>query len=281
MSQLHPLHQAASPSIQEKKLHERELNSWLQDNDMSTLMPKPTNAIEILGPFSQANLEQFEVNNLLSMFNNQDIKHIMMPIVDQGHWCGVYISKVEDKPDKPDKPDKSSKYIIEIFDSNLNHQCRDLSMAIKKTIQQCGIDEASITLEITHPDDKTAQTDSYSCGDYVCAYSHKKMQIFGVTPNADNQRFIHILNSQGNRNNALRNISREIIQTHTIPETIYNEHKATVKAEHATIYKQTLSDLIQSRGSIFDKSQNSMDADEKLAATLQTEEFVAIGLKMQ
>ncbi|HHF7371915.1 TPA: hypothetical protein ACPSKD_003334 [Legionella anisa] len=69
------------------------------------------------------------------------------------------------------------------------------------------MDESQVTIKTTGP--THPQTDAYACGDFTCAYSHKKMKELSAQDRAYNQNLITVLDSRGNKGDALRYASRE------------------------------------------------------------------------
>ena len=75
-------------------------------------------------------------------------------------------------------------------------------------LKNCKIEENKITLKTTGP--TYLQKDNYACGDFTCAYTHKKVKEFCKDSGAYNQEYINVLEQKGNEQEALRHKTREI-----------------------------------------------------------------------
>ncbi|HHF7372948.1 hypothetical protein [Legionella bozemanae] len=183
-----------------KYIHQRSLRDQLQDHDMSLLMPKSHNNIEVLGPvnrFDSGSIEAAQEGLNLAL-KNKHFDHIFIPI-GPGHWRGFYLTK---------PVGGKGKYHLELFDPfgpSGADAIKDIALDLLK---ECGIDKSQITIETTGP--THPQRDMYACGDFTCAYSHKKMKALGAPNSVYNQDLITILDSRGNKGDSLRYASREI-----------------------------------------------------------------------
>ncbi|CAM3004043.1 Dot/Icm secretion system substrate [Legionella steigerwaltii] len=180
-------------------IQNRSTRDQLQDHDMNRLMPGSYGNIDVLAPANRFDAISLDVKEgMIKALKNKQIKHIFIP-VGPGHWRGFYLTK----------PDADiEKYQLELFDpfgpSGANEIC-DFSLDLLK---QCGIEEDQVTITTTGP--TYPQRDVYACGDFTCAYSHKKMKELGAPSSAYIQEYITVLDSQGNKNDVLRHKSREL-----------------------------------------------------------------------
>lgn len=183
----------------------RERSEWMQDHDMARIMPSSHKHIEVLSAISTGTDELVVQTNsliqetVLLQLVNDDIKYIMIP-VGPGHWRGIYLTK-------PDPNQNDSKFKLEIFDSFGLHSANQITDFVLDFFSQIGIDAPELTLEYPRP--PVSQADGYSCGDYVCAYSHQKMKDFGAPANAYNQDLIDALQA-GNANYSLRKATLQV-----------------------------------------------------------------------
>ncbi|KTD34741.1 substrate of the Dot/Icm secretion system [Legionella moravica] len=183
-------------------LHTRSPRDQMQDHDMTLLMPKSTGNISVM-----AVLNRFDHSSALAIQDvlaselfNEVIQHVIIPI-GPGHWRGAYLTK----------PSKDGViYDLELFDP----YGRSGGSAIKdytlNLLEQCGINRELIRINYSGP--AHPQGDAYSCGDFTCAYSHKKMQELGAPKGSYNNNLIATLDNLGNQYDALRMATRAEIQ---------------------------------------------------------------------
>ena len=170
--------------------------AWMQDQDMTALMPKSCVDIDVFAPLNlqdEASIAAFQ-EAIKGVIDNNTIKHIVVPI-GPVHWQGLYLSKPTEQGDN---------YQLEIFDS--------YGITSAKRIESNILNILNIPsmrpIETTFSQPRIPQTDGYSCGDYVCAYSHQKMK--ALNPEAPvNDKLIEALES-GNATGELRKVTREI-----------------------------------------------------------------------
>ena len=267
-----------------ENIHLRDFRSQLQDHDMSSLMPKSYDNIEVLAPINRFDRSTDLVQEgIAAALKDTHIRHIIIP-VGPGHWRGVYLTKpVNDK----------DCFQLELFDpygpSGAN-AIRQVSLGL---LEKCGIKENRIEIKLTGPTHR--QTDGYACGDFTCAHSHKKMQEFGATDTHYKQELITALEMHGNKDDFLRHTVREVshgltnVEMHELTPSEQQVLITTTSAQKnpTTLYKETIHNLIQNKDSIFSlaRKANEKDAaseqlsDEELAAKLQAEEFTRVGIK--
>lgn len=180
-------------------VHRRSLHDQLQDHDMTLLMPQSYGNIEVLGivnRFDSSSIDAVQ-EGLVTALKDKKIKHIFIPI-GPGHWRGFYLTK----------PNDGENYQLELFDPfgpSGADALRDISLDLLK---RCGIKENQITITTSGP--IHPQRDGYACGDFTCAYSHRKMKALGAPGAVYNQDLITVLDSQGNKGDVLRHESRRI-----------------------------------------------------------------------
>ncbi|OGV50487.1 MAG: hypothetical protein A3F46_07555 [Legionellales bacterium RIFCSPHIGHO2_12_FULL_42_9] len=183
---------AAGTTFDSKSLHERQdnLSCWLQDHDLTRFMPRSSGDIEVLTSQYSNNLVQDGINQAL---NNSKIKHIIIPVVANNHYRALYITK----------PDVlGGEYKLEIFDSKGTISAKKIESQVLAKLKECDIE--NITTQCTQPKILQEKEDGYSCGDYICANSHKKVKEFGALQADYNQQLISKLETEGNTRNALR-----------------------------------------------------------------------------
>jgi hypothetical protein len=190
----------AQGHFDQKYIYQRTLRDELQDHDMSLLMPKSHGNIEVLAPvnrFDSGSIEAVREGITLAL-KEKHCDHIVIPI-GPGHWRGIYLSK---------PVDATGKYLLELFDPYGPSGANAIRKITLDLLKKCGINENQITIKTTGP--IHPQADGYACGDFTCAYSHKKMKEFGAKDKAYNQNLITVLDSHGNNQDLLRLASREV-----------------------------------------------------------------------
>ena len=174
-------------------LHKANLHSEMHDQDITAIMPKSFGAIEVLASLNLSDPQSTALfqESLEALINDNQINHIFVP-VGPGHWRGFYLSKPKDG---------SEPYQLELFDSCGTEGAKSIQTQIEALLTI-----APVNITLTEPPVK--QTEGYSCGDYVCAYSHQKMQ--EIHPDAPvNEKLIFAL-KQGNQNDHLRKATRKV-----------------------------------------------------------------------
>ena len=255
-------------------LHSRDLKDQMQDHDMTQLMPKSSQHIEVMAVFNQEDRSIIEPlkTGIVTALKNQDINHIMLPI-GPGHWRGIYLTK---------PTDNNTKYELELFDPYGPEGAEYIELTTLKLLEECGITKDQ--LNITYSGPNHPQTDVYACGDFTCAYSHKKMQSFGADQSAYNSDLIRALDHAGNENNSLRAVTREIASETLTPKEVKILNKSVESSVNkVSDYKKALTELIVNRDAIIEQAKKASDkktplSDEEYAATLQAEEFKNVGL---
>lgn len=278
-------------------IHQRTLRDQLQDHDINLLMPKSHGNIEVLAPVNRFDRSTEVVQEgIVTALKNKDINHIVIPI-GPGHWRGIYLTK---------PVDVNSKYQLELFDPYGPVGADTIKQTTLNLLQKCGINKNQITIKTigpTHP-----QQDGYACGDFTCAYSHKKMHEFGAT--TYNQNLITALEHQGNKEDSLRHASRKVSQTLQAPHPVIQQKQVKITTQSiesrftsqekkiftttigaqinpSIAYKQEIASLIKNRHSIFAQANAAIKkeeaaqplSDEELAAKLQAEEFRNAGFR--
>ncbi|MGQ3890067.1 hypothetical protein ACQUW5_13680 [Legionella sp. CNM-1927-20] len=187
-------------NFNQKYIHQRHLKDELQDHDMVLLMPKSHGNIEVLAPINRFDKKSIEAvqQGLFAALKSKQIKHIVIPI-GPGHWRSIYLTKPDNDTDN---------YELELFDPYGPIGAIAIQGIALELLKRCGIDIDKVTVKTTGP--THPQGDSYACGDFTCAYSHKKMQEFGAPNTAYNQELINVLDTEGNRQDALRHKTREV-----------------------------------------------------------------------
>ncbi|MFI4919535.1 MAG: hypothetical protein ACHP65_08265 [Legionellales bacterium] len=187
-----------APEFTSIPLHKRKDKDTaeLQDHDITRLLPKSSATVAVLATMNRLSIDGWEAEAIMVALKNEQIKNIVM-ISGPGHWRGMYLTKT---------PGKSRPYELELFDPQGASGNRTIHKFAETLMKTSGIPLEQINITYTAP--RKLQTDQYSCGDFVCAYSHKKIQEFGVA-NGFDSHLIEVLNNSGNENNALRKASQE------------------------------------------------------------------------
>ncbi|HAZ7573334.1 DUF456 domain-containing protein [Legionella sp. PATHC032] len=185
----------------ETALHLRTERDQMQDHDMTLLMPKSQGHIVVMAVLNRHDPHSANaiIDTLASDVFNPEIHHIMIPL-GPGHWRGVYLSKSQGRIS-----DKI--YDLELFDPYGPAGAAVLDDYVLDLFNQCGVPKELVNIRHTGP--KHPQGDAYSCGDFTCAYSHKKMKEFGAPEGSYNPILIDTLDNLGNVDNVLRMATRE------------------------------------------------------------------------
>lgn len=204
------LHQSQG-KFDARTIDQRDMKDQLHDEDMTLLMPKSDGAIEIFAPLNRFDSSTNVIQQaIIIALKHKKINRIIVPI-GPDHWRGVYLSKPVNDTDN---------YLLELFDPygpTGTGQIKEFTLTLLK---KSGIPEQKITIKTTGP--TFPQKDNYSCGDYTCAYSHKKMKEFGAANTAYNAYLINVLEYQGNNGHflreAIRELSKEMTESKTNPQ---------------------------------------------------------------
>ncbi|KTD49217.1 hypothetical protein [Legionella quateirensis] len=183
-------------------LHLRSARDQMQDHDMTLLMPKSTGNISVmavLNRYDQSSALAIQ-DVLASEIFNENIQHIIIPI-GPGHWRGAYLTKPSED---------EVLYELELFDPYGGSGASAIKDYTLKLLEQCGIHRELISIKYSGP--KHPQGDAYSCGDFTCAHSHKKMQELGAPKGSYNKNLIETLDNLGNQDDVLRLATRDEIQ---------------------------------------------------------------------
>ncbi|KGP63323.1 type IV secretion protein Dot [Legionella norrlandica] len=185
----------------EEPLHLRNERDQLQDHDMTLLMPKSQGNIDVMAVINRYDPHSANaiIEALANDIYNPEFQHIVIP-VGPGHWRGVYLTKPMIVTDEV-------KYDLELFDPYGPQGAATLDDYILDLLARCGIPKERINIRHTGP--KLPRGDAYSCGDFTCAHSHKKMKEFGAPKTSYNQILIDTLDNLGNENDVLRLATRE------------------------------------------------------------------------
>ena len=178
----------------------------MHDADMTAVMPKSFGDIEVLAPLSLGDSQQQDLikEAILATLKDPKIKHIFIPI-GPGHWRGVYLRKPESINDS---------YHLEIFDSFGKESAEKIQKSILNIIGSI----FSNPIELHYSGPTIQQKDGYSCGDYVCAYSHQKMlELNSAAP--VNQALIDTL-AKGNAQGELREVTRKVSGDNSPPPAV-------------------------------------------------------------
>ncbi|MCW8409617.1 hypothetical protein OQJ13_11610 [Legionella sp. PATHC035] len=185
-----------------KYIDQRAMHDQLQDHDMDRLMPQSYGNIEVLAAADRYDPTSLDVQEyLMAALKNEGIQHIFIP-VGPGHWRGIYLTKPYAA---------EGKYQLELFDPFGPSGAEGIKAFTLNLLAKCGIKENQLTITLTGP--TYPQRDVYACGDFTCAYSHKKMKALGAPSSAYNQDYINVLDTQGNKNDELRKKSRALSKT--------------------------------------------------------------------
>lgn len=188
----------------ETALHLRTERDQMQDHDMTLLMPKSQGRIVVMAVLNRYDSHSANaiIDTLASDVFNPEVHHIMIPI-GPGHWRGVYLSKSR-------RSISDIVYDLELFDPYGPEGAAILDDYVLDLLNQCGVPKELVNIRHTGP--KHPQGDAYSCGDFTCAYSHKKMKEFGAPEGSYNPILIDTLDNLGNEDNVLRMATREETQ---------------------------------------------------------------------
>ena len=130
----------AQGSFDNKPIHERALRDQLQDHDMTLLMPKSHNHIEVLAPLNRFDQSTSLVQQAIaSALTNDEVKHVIIP-VGPGHWRGIYLTKPSH-----DNP----KYKLELFDPYGAHGAEAIKALSQHLLTSCGIKKDQIQMGVT------------------------------------------------------------------------------------------------------------------------------------
>lgn len=175
-------------------LHLRAPYVELQDDDMTKFMPSSNLKIEVHAPINRMDRSSFEVaiEGLKIAIANPEVEHIIVP-VGPVHWRGVYLSKPSTK---------SPNYRLELFDPYGPQGTYTIDEVVLELLEAAGVNEKQIVIVRTGPE--VEQEDGYACGDYTCAYSHKKMRDFGAAKGSYNEDLAGPVLENGNKNNQMR-----------------------------------------------------------------------------
>ena len=162
---------------------------------MAKLMPKDSGSIFVAAALN-GEVEVTDANNNIILesvlLSFSEGKHVVIPFESNGHWNAIYLSKAADDA-----------ITAELFEPRFREwdghpgQSRRLDFA-KKVLEGLGL--SSQAELVRHHPDKPQIDDSYACGDYVVANTHKKVQEWGGTFTPE---FVEAL-ARGNQDNALR-----------------------------------------------------------------------------
>ncbi|KTD59147.1 DUF456 domain-containing protein [Legionella shakespearei] len=196
-------------------LYLRAARDQMQDHDMTLLMPKSTDRISVMAVLNTNDNSAAAIqDNLASEIFDEHIRHIIIPI-GPGHWRGVYLTKHDGLFD------------LELFDPYGGTGARAIESFILRLLESCGLSEDLLQIRYSGP--VHPQGDAYSCGDFTCAYSHKKMKEFGATAEQYNENLIATLDSLGNKDNVLRLATREEIRKLSEPSVSIAEPEASIR----------------------------------------------------
>jgi hypothetical protein len=286
-----------------QKLYQRAVKDQMQDHDVTQLMPKSHGSVEVLGVLNRSGNDYSSKaiqKGISEALANKHIEQIYFP-VGPGHWRGVYLSKPKNGKEK---------YELELFDPFGPSGAVAIKDFTVDLLKNCGIKADQLSVHLTGPTHQ--QNDFYACGDFVCAYSNKKMKESGAAKEAYNAHLIEVLERHGNQHDLLRDASRQVSSGHVKatrqaqPDALQKTQKeelppsdygltqqeklifdATLNSQTdaSKAYKEQIASLIKSRQSIFDsaakvagKKEGTLSSEE-LAAKLQAEELTKAGFK--
>lgn len=185
----------------ETGLYLRAERDQMQDHDMTLLMPKSNGHIVVMAVTNRFDPHSSDaiIESLANDIFNPEVQHIMIP-VGPGHWRGVYLTKPKEDTDEVT-------YDLELFDPYGPSGAATLDHYVLDLLNRCGVPPELVKIRHTGP--IHPQGDAYSCGDFTCAHSHKKMKEFGAPRDSYNQVLIDTLDNLGNEDNVLRLATRE------------------------------------------------------------------------
>lgn len=216
---------AGAGRFDETRLHERALRDEMQDHDMTRFMPRSHGHIEVLAVINQMDRASIAVVEegirlALADASKQHICFAMGP----GHWRGVYITK----PQKAGAP-----FQVELFDPYGPHGALAIETRVRAILQSSGLAADRLVIKRSGP--PIPQADGYACGDFTCAYSHRKMRDFGAPKEHYNDALIKVLEKAGNQENILRETTRALSAGRAIPEA--KLERLFMKSKHKLVEK--------------------------------------------
>ncbi|GGI88295.1 hypothetical protein [Legionella impletisoli] len=287
-------------------IHRRSLRDQMQDHDITRFMPQSEGNIDVLAPVNRMSPISPVVEGLKQALANPAIEHIFMAI-GPGHWRGFYLSK-------PKEIGKN--FSLELFDPYGPIGARAIKPFADQMLTACGLQPSQVTVQFSGP--LIPQTDGYACGDFTCAYSHKKKNQLGNFGHY-NASLVQVLDEQGNKGNQLRKtfqslssqleaqqpiadffhpVSEALSEKQQLKEleSIFSQqekkvYKSTLKffakQSKSIPYKLELATLLSQRDDILAKANAALSkeevgqtlTDEELAAKLQADEFQSAGFK--
>lgn len=254
---------ANNGSYSSKPTHERERNTWLEDHDLLHFMPKSIGNIDVLAPMDRNLPIQNMISFLSPSLTNPNIQHLLFPL-GPGHWRSIALTKPSAN---------NPRYMLEIFDSFGKESAETVQKYLLSILSQCGISTKEIDVKLSTC--AVPQKDTFSCGDFTCAYSHQKMLDFGAPAENVNMVLINALNT-GNQNNNLRNTLLEISKA---PTPVASENKLALN-NHIKELFAIKNSLFKSAQEAQKKQQSNQPlTDEELATILQVEEFKKAGYR--
>lgn len=192
-------------------LYLRAARDQMQDHDITFMMPKSKGNIRVMAVLNNHDNSALAIQDVLANeIYDEEIEHIIIPI-GPGHWRGLYLTK----------PSDDELYDLELFDPYGGTGAKAIEKFALHLLESCGLPRELIKIRYTGP--LHPQGDAYSCGDFTCAYSHKKMKEFGAPAESYNEILITTLDNLGNVDNALRLATREEIQKLVAPRVSISE----------------------------------------------------------
>ncbi|MDF1677549.1 MAG: hypothetical protein P1U32_02505 [Legionellaceae bacterium] len=184
------------------KVHRRTFSSWLEDHDVNALMPKSTERVTVIAPVNRfdAGTHKSTQEAIRIALEHEDITHVLIPI-GPGHWRGLYLTK---------PLYTENKYSLELFDPYGPEGAKSIESFAINVLLKSSIPADKLDITFTGP--LKPQRDGYACGDFTCAYSHKKMKAINSAANVHDDEFIDVLDSHGNANDVLRHKTRAIFE---------------------------------------------------------------------
>ncbi|WP_133130620.1 hypothetical protein [Legionella yabuuchiae] len=289
------------------RLHRRSLRDQLQDHDITMFMPKSEGNIEVLAPVHRLSNISSTLEGLKEALANTVIEHIFMPI-GPGHWRGFYLSKPKAL---------NEKYTLELFDPYGPNNARAIQPYAEEILRACNLNPSDVNIQFTGP--LVPQSDGYACGDFTCAYSHKKKNQLGNVGHY-NAALVQVLDEKGNKVDQLRKAFQDFslkLETQQPVGDLFHQvgdeapsqalklkelearstrqeqkiYRATIKffdkQSNSTAYKLELATLLSEHKAIQEKADAAIRkeeagqalTDEEHAAKLQADEFQSAGFK--
>jgi hypothetical protein len=239
-------------------LYKRDLKDQMQDHDMTQLMPNSSQSIAVFSAvnrFDPASIE-LQQDAIGLALANDDVKYLVFA-VGPGHWRGVYLTK---------PTQENEFYYLELFDPYGPKGARAIRSFILNLLTCSGLDEDLVRVGFTGPDHP--QQDSYACGDYTCAYSHKKMNAWGANLSPYHAYFTEALDVMGNKQNALRRVARLVSEDLAKSLKSRQDDKSLPDAPSDEVAQRPKRKILTRKKAMIAKTNPEPDVEEQQGAGL-------------